>query len=190
MIWDMLYWLKRTPWDTGVTPPELLDIVKRRYPRGGRAVDMGCGTGTNALFLARHGFDVLGVDASRRAIALARRKAAEAGVSCDFRVGDVSRLDRIAPAGSFDLAIDIGCFHSLAFSAQRRYARGLADRMARGGVYLLYAFCPRRRGWRRIGVSPDDVGSLFADGFLVENVKTGVDTGSGRASAWYTLRRA
>jgi len=150
---------------------------------------MGCGTGTNALFLARHGFQVLGVDASRRAVALARQRAGEAGVSCDFRVGDVSRLDRIAPAGPFDLAIDMGCFHGLTFSAQRRYARGLADRMTREGVYLLYAFCPRRRGWRRIGVSPDDVGSLFADGFLVEKVKAGVDTDSGHASAWYTLRR-
>lgn len=189
MMWDMLYWLKRTPWDTGITPPELIDLVKRRFPRGGRAVDIGCGTGTNAVFLARHGFEVLGIDVSRRAIALARRRAGEAGVSCDFRVGDVSRLDRLPDAGLFDLAIDIGCFHGLSSGARRRYARGLADRMARGGIYLLYAFCPRQRGWRRIGASPDDVGSLFADGFLVEDVKIGVDTSSGLASAWYTLRR-
>jgi SAM-dependent methyltransferase len=186
----MLYWLKRTPWDTGITPPELIDLVKRRFPRGGRAIDIGCGTGTNAVFLARHGFQVLGIDVSRRAIALARRRAAGAGVSCDFRVGDVSRLDRIPGADLFDLALDIGCFHGLSFGARRRYARGLADRTARGGIYLLYAFCPRQRGWRRIGASPDDVGSLFADGFLVEDVKIGADTGSGLASAWYTLRRA
>ena len=41
MMWDILYWLKRTPWDTGITPPELIDLVKRRFPRGGRAVDIG-----------------------------------------------------------------------------------------------------------------------------------------------------
>ena len=133
---------------------------------------------------------MLGIDASHRAIALARRRAAGAGVSCDFRVDDVSRLDRMPDAGSFDLAVDIGCFHGLSSDARRRYATGLEDRMARGGIYLLYAFCPRTRRWRRIGVSPDDVGSLFADGFLVEDVKVGADTGSGLASAWYTLRRA
>jgi hypothetical protein len=61
--------------------------------------------------------------------------------------------------------------------------------MKRGGLYLLYAFCPHMRGRRQMGVSPDDVGSLFADGFLVQQVTVGEDTGSGRPSAWYTLQR-
>jgi cyclopropane fatty-acyl-phospholipid synthase-like methyltransferase len=190
MIWDVLYWLKRTPWDTGITPPEVVEVVTRRFPRGGRAIDLGCGTGTNAVYLAQHGFAVTGIDVSRRAIALARRRAKQAGVAGDFRAGDVSRLDRLCDAGAFNLALDIGCFHSLSADGRRAYARGLRACVARGGVYLLYAFCPRRTPARASGVLPDEVGSLFADGFLVQNVKTGEDTASGHASAWYTLERA
>jgi len=189
MIWDLIYWLKRTPWDTGVTPPEVVDVVARRFPKGGRALDIGCGTGTNAVYLAQHGFSVLGIDVSRRAIALARRRAEQVGVTCDFVTGDVSRLEDLSVTEPFDLAIDIGCYHVLPARGQRRYARGLRDHMRRGGIYLLYAFCPHARGRRQMGVSSDDVGALFADGFLVRDLKTGEDTGSGRASAWYTLQR-
>lgn len=189
MIWDLYYWLKRAPWDTGITPPEVIDAVRRYLPRGGRAIDIGCGTGTNAVYLAQRGFSVVGIDISRRAIALARRRARQAGVACDLRVGDVARLDRLPLADLFDLALDIGCFHVLSPAGQRRYAGSLPQRMRRGGVYLLYAFCPRRLGARAVGVSPDDVGSLFADGFLVQDVKLGEDSRSGHASAWYTLRR-
>ena len=189
MIWDIFYWLKRTPWDTQITPPEVADLVARRFPKGGRGIDIGCGTGTNAVYLAQRHFHVLGIDVSRRAIALARKRAKSAGVTCDFRVGDVSRLDQLSSAGPFHLALDIGCLHVLSPDGQRRYANGLRECVARGGLYLLYAFCPRQRGRRRMGISPDDVGSLFADGFLVEDLKVGEDSGSGLESAWYTLKR-
>ncbi|HEY4690801.1 MAG TPA: class I SAM-dependent methyltransferase [Anaerolineae bacterium] len=189
MMWDIIYWLKRTPWDTGITPPEVVDWVRRRYPEGGRAIDIGCGTGTNVVFLARHGFSVLGIDISRRAIALARRRAKQAGVACDLRVGDVSRLEQLPITDPFDLALDIGCFHVLSTDGRRRYAAGLRAWMAPGGTYLLYAFCPSTSGRGAAGVAPDEVGSLFADGFLVQDVKVGEDSVGGRASAWYTLER-
>jgi cyclopropane fatty-acyl-phospholipid synthase-like methyltransferase len=189
MIWDVLYWLKRTPWDTGITPPEVVDLVARRFPNGGRAIDIGCGTGTNVVYLARHGFKVIGIDVSRRAIALARRRVREAGVSADLLTGDVTRLDRLPGAAVFDLAIDVGCFHTLSAHQQQAYAGHLRDRVTRGGAYLVYAFCPHARAGRSIGVSADEVGSLFADGFLVRDVKIGEDTGSRRPSAWYTLER-
>src|SRR3972149_2200942 len=130
MMWDIIYWLKRTPWDTGITPPEVVDWVRRRYPVGGRAIDIGCGTGTNVVFLARHGFSVLGIDISRRAIALARRRAKQAGVACDLRVGDVSRLEQLPITDPFDLALDIGCFHVLSTDGRRRYAADLRAWMA------------------------------------------------------------
>ena len=189
MIWDLYYWLKRTPWDTGITPPEVVDVLRRHFPKGGRAIDMGCGTGANAVYLAQRGLSVVGIDISRRAIALARRRAQQAGVTCDLRVGDVTRLAGLHVTDRFDLALDIGCFHALSRDGQRRYAGSLPDHMRRAGVYLLYAFCPRQLAGRSVGVSPDDVGSLFADGFLVQDVKPGQDSHGGHASAWYTLRR-
>ena len=55
-------------WDTGVTPPEVVEVFEGEDPPSGRALDLGCGTGTNVLYLARHGFEVVGVDVSPLAI--------------------------------------------------------------------------------------------------------------------------
>src|SRR3990172_9144189 len=120
---------------------------------------------------------------------LARRRTQQAGVSADLRIGGVARLDRLPPEAVFDLALDIGCFHSLPTASRRAYAGGLRDHMTPGGIYLLYAFGLPKLGWRRVGVSPDEVASLFAYGFLIQEVKTGEDTGSGKTSAWYWLQR-
>jgi len=189
MIWDLYYWLKRTPWDTQVTPPELVELLPRRFPQGGRALDIGCGTGTNALYLAAHGFEVVGLDVSRRAIALARRKARAAGATIDLRVADVTRMLQRSDLGQFDLALDIGCFHVLSPKDRNAYALGLKQRVEPRGILLMYAFCPMRRGRRQMGVATDEVAALFADAFVVEDCVIGGDSASGRASAWYTLRR-
>src|SRR5207249_11633291 len=103
---------RRPPWDTGITPPEVERFVASHAP--GRALDLGCGTGTNAVYLARHGWSALGVDFVGRAIAKARQRAASAGLAerCEFRMGDVTR--RSAISGPFDLALDIGCLHAIA----------------------------------------------------------------------------
>jgi methylase of polypeptide subunit release factors len=71
LFWNVTYWFGKTPWDTGITPPELRAVVESGQVRPGRALDLGCGTGTNVLYLAQHGFDVVGVDISSRAIAVA-----------------------------------------------------------------------------------------------------------------------
>src|SRR3989440_13003287 len=120
-LWfGLWYWLpRRPPWDTGVTPPELVRVVES-HPAG-RALDLGCGTGTNVVYLARHGWEAVGVDFAGGAIAKARRRAAGAGGT--FLVGDVTHL---AVAGPFDLALDIGCLHSIAASGRAGYDAGLA----------------------------------------------------------------
>ena len=116
MIWDISYWLKRTPWDTGVTPPELVSLVDRHFSQAGRAIDIGCGTGTNVVYLARRGFSVFGIDISRRAVAMARRRVQDAGVSAEVRVGSATRLSELAGGSQFDLAVDM-CLASWRSSA-------------------------------------------------------------------------
>jgi len=160
-----------------VTPPELERFVGSHPP--GRAFDLGCGTGTNVVYLARHGWEAVGVDFAGRAIAKARRRAREAGVTCIFLAGDVTRL---ALDGQFDLALDIGCLHSIAASGRAGYAAGLARVVRSGGTYLLYAFAP---GGPAVGLTAEDVRATFADAFEV----VGLEEGRGRPSAWYTLLR-
>ncbi len=188
--WNITYWLGKTPWDTGITPPEVCAAVEGGLVPPGRALDLGCGTGTNVIYLARHGFEVIGVDISSRAIGKARHKIEQAGQSPKAHVyaGDVTRLDTLPIAGPFDLGLDIGCFHNLDLQVRPGYVKGLASRMRSGGLYLLYAFGPLYRGGRRVGLAPEEAERLFVPCFDLLRVDHGQDRG-GIGSAWYTLRK-
>lgn len=154
-----------------MVPPEL-----RAYAEGaaaGRAIDLGCGTATNVVYLAERGWDVVGVDFSWRAIERARRRVRDARADARLFVADVTALGDL---GTFDLALDMGCFHNLDEAGRERYAAWLARSLRPGAAYLLYAFRPN--------ASEDEVRRRFA-GFAVERV----EEGTGRPSAWYFLRR-
>ncbi len=130
-----LWYFQKPPWDTGISPPELLAFLQDRRP--GRALDLGCGTGTNVITLARAGWQVVGIDFALWAVETARRKCAQAGVDAAVQVGDVSRLENVA--GPFDLILDIGCFHSLGEVDRAGYRAGLERLLEPGGVFLIYA---------------------------------------------------
>jgi hypothetical protein len=135
---DLRYLLGQPPWDTKVTPPEVVELVEGEGLPFGRALDLGCGTGTN-------------VDL-------------------------------------FDLALDIGCLHSLPPEGWGRYAAGVARLVRPGYLYLLYAFTPRPDQSIPRGVAPEKVRSLFTPAFAVEREERGEDP-SGPRSAWYWLQR-
>jgi SAM-dependent methyltransferase len=174
-------YLGRPRWDTGVTPPELAAFVQSSLP--GRALDLGCGTGTNTIYLAQHGWEATGVDFVGKAIRSARKRAAQAGVRVDFQQEDVTRLGGVrAP---FDLALDIGCFHSLPSKGKRRYSDRLTELLAPGGVFLLYGFLRKPEG-EGPGISPDDLDYLEN---RLEPLRCQTGTDHGRVSAWYTFRK-
>jgi SAM-dependent methyltransferase len=184
-----LWYYFHPPWDTGITPPEVVEAIEG--PNGlspGRALDLGCGTGTNSLYLARHGWQVVGVDFAARAIRIARRKARQAGVTADFYVADVTRLDFLQPP--FDLALDIGCFHSLTADARGRYLDGLRRLLRPGARWMLYAFGPRQRrgGGGTVGIASAEVQSLLQPDFRLQRMEGGSDP-NGPAAAWYWLER-
>ena len=183
---DLRYLLGRPPWDTEVTPPEVVELVEGEGLAPGRALDLGCGTGTNCIYLARHGWEVVGVDFSVLAIYQARRKARQAGVNCQFYRVDVTDLAFLADP--FDLALDIGCLHSLPPEEWGRYAAEVARLVRPGGFYLLYAFTPRPDRSIPYGVAPEEIHSLFAPAFAMEREEGGEDP-SGPRSAWYWLWR-
>ena len=185
----LMYRRGLTPWESGVPPPELIEVIegaRRLHP--GRALDLGCGTGTSATYMATNGWQATGVDFVPAAIRTARAKAAVAGLAVAFLVGDVTRLHELPIEPGFDLLFDQGCFHSLPEAAQPAYQREVT-RMARpGATYLLYAFGrqpERRRRFFPRGVTPDEVKGLFSDFEPVE-ARPGTDP---FGSHWYTLRR-
>ena len=76
------YFRGQTPWDTNITPPEVMEFLANTTP--GAALDLGCGTGTNAITLTRYGWQVTAIDFSYKAIRTARRKAAKDTLTIDF----------------------------------------------------------------------------------------------------------
>jgi cyclopropane fatty-acyl-phospholipid synthase-like methyltransferase len=177
------FYFRRPPWDTGISPPELMEFINTHPP--GRALDLGCGTGTNAITLAQHGWQVVGVDFVGRAIRAARRKAKQAGVQVDFHADDVTRLRGISDP--FDLVLDIGCLHSLTTKQKADYLENLTRLLVQQGTFLLYAFIAESEPAQGTGLTPTDLGLLFSRLHLVQRVD-GADRGA-RPSAWFTYQR-
>jgi 2-polyprenyl-3-methyl-5-hydroxy-6-metoxy-1,4-benzoquinol methylase len=177
------YWRGQTPWDTDVTPPEVMDVIANTPP--GKALDLGCGTGTNAITLARHGWQVTGVDFAPKAIRTARRKAAAAGLEISFHAADVTNLGMLT--GPYDYVLDIGCLFVLGEAERVRYARELA-RLARPQAwYMLYAWLPRPWQGGIWGISAEEVESLLGEEF--SKARQAVGEEKGYPSAWYWYQR-
>ncbi len=173
-----LFYLRRPPWDTGITPPEVEEFVQNHPP--GRALDLGCGTGTNVIYLAQHGWQATGVDFVQKAIGKARQKADQAGVAVNFYADDVTRLSEIT--GQFDLVLDIGCFHSLSRRAKRHYTASLSRLLAPHGTFLLYGFLSQQDEGN-VGLNTADL-ELLAEQLKLVEQRTGKD--GSHSSAWLT----
>ena len=141
--WNERYAQRTTPWDTGRPSGELQRILREREIPRGRALELGCGTGTNAVFLAQQGFEVTAVDISSLAIEQARIKAAEAGVDVALLAADLVELPDLGPP--FPLVFDRGVYHTV----RRDNLAGFLDTLSRvttqsaagtpGGTYLTLA---------------------------------------------------
>jgi cyclopropane fatty-acyl-phospholipid synthase-like methyltransferase len=179
------------PWDSGVSPPELVSIVEGPdHLTPGKALDIGCGTGTNSIYLAQHGWEATGVDFVPRAISQARRKAAAAGVSPLFIVGDVTRLTELGLGTGYGLLLDLGCFHSIPEAGRDAYVRGATEVANPGATMLLFGMVrrgePGRIGPR--GLARGEVARRFTSGWEVVAEQAGQPM-LGNDSAWYRLRR-
>jgi SAM-dependent methyltransferase len=177
------YWRGKTPWDTQITPPEVMEFIADTSP--GKALDLGCGTGTNAITLARHGWQVTGVDFAPKAIRTARRKAAAAGMEISFHAADVTELGMLA--GPYDYVLDIGCLFVLGERERIQYAEGLARLTRPRSWYMLYAWLPRPWQGGIWGISAEEVDSLLAEQFSIERRVVGEE--KGYPSAWYWFQR-
>jgi len=145
-----------------------------------RAIDLGCGSGANSIFLAEHGFDVTGVDFSPVAIAKARAKASEAGARVAFVEGDLTAESIPDVEGPFDLLVDYGTLDDL--KGEKRDAMAATfNRLARpGATFLLWCFCAHPaelpfisfNGPSKLspGLTEEEVARLFARDFEIERL--------------------
>lgn len=174
-------YLRKPRWDTGITPPELTAYAQGHFP--GRVLDLGCGTGTNAIYLAKCGWQVSAVDYVKPAVKAAQRKAHLAGVKVNFICEDVTRLHGISEP--FDLILDIGCLHSLPRQKREVYYSNLNHLLAKQGTFLLYAFV-RPNEEEPVGLTNRDLKLL---GDLLELVEKQEGSDQGQRSIWFTWRK-
>ena len=192
-----MYLEGRIPWDSGVSPPELMEAIEGPLAlTPGRALDVGCGTGTNTITLALHGWRALGVDFAAPALARAEKRVAEArdrvalaGGSATFMEADVTQL--AAPTVSserINLILDLGCLNGIPHERRPAYARAMAEQAAPGALFLLYAHIPHPDGSGPVGCTPEEINALFGADFLLEKRVMG-EAPQGGESMWNWLRR-
>lgn len=176
------------PWD-GPPRPELVALVERgvltpAHQAPGRAVDLGCGTGANLLYLAQHGFDSTGIDFSTTALRTARKRADAAGLGGQVRFveGDLTANEIPGVAGPFDLLVDYGTLDDLDPAGRRAMATLVAKLSRPGSLFLFWCFWARRSELPRVSltgpsrmipvIEPGEETSLFGDDFSIERLAT------------------
>ena len=176
------------PWDSGVTPPELVAFVEGNP--AGKSLDLGCGTGTNTVYLAQKGWEATGIDFVPRAIATARKRAAAAGVSPRLMVGDVTRLTELGIGSGYNLLFDLGCFHSIPDAGRDAYVKAASAVAAGGATLLMFGFIRMEKSTRLgpRGLASSEVRDRFTNGWEPVREVPGQPI-AGYDAAWYTLRR-
>jgi SAM-dependent methyltransferase len=133
--WEQRYVEGNLPWDALRPDPHLVACVGE-LGLSGAALEIGCGTGTNAIWLAQQGFDTVALDIAPTAIAQAQLKAEQAAVS-NVRFVAADALEALPVAdGSVAFAFDRGCFHSLEVELQGLFAQRVAEALGAGGYWL------------------------------------------------------
>ena len=185
------WYFRKPPWDSGISPPELLEFIQT-HPAG-KAIDLGCGTGTNVITLAKAGWQVTGVDFAPRAIRMAKNKAKREKISADLRIGDATRLDNITER--YDLALDIGCFHTLSQTGKLDYLNQLDRILTPNGFWLMYGFfnpnpstSSRQRPLQPApGLAEAEI-DMISSRFSLRSRQNGFDRRE-RTSAWFLFQK-
>ncbi|HEV2217279.1 MAG TPA: methyltransferase domain-containing protein [Candidatus Dormibacteraeota bacterium] len=165
------------PWEGGPRS-ELMQLVESGRLKPGRAVDLGCGSGANAVYLAEHGFEVTGVDFAASALEKAELLAKAHNARVKWVQDDLTHLTHLT--GQFDVLVDYGVLDDLGGRDRDRYVEQVTPLARVGGQFLLWCFEWRLRWWERafpmaMAMAPGEVELRFGGGFDMEKLAGGLD---------------
>ena len=178
LFYEIVYRYFRAPWDIGARE-ELVELVEGGRIEPCRAIDLGCGTGANAVYLAQRGFEVTGVDFADAAIEKARARAKDANVQVEFVVDDLTNLQRVS--GTFDFLLDCGVLDDLRLHQRGPYLENMLRLTHPGSRYLLWGFEYPMRWWERflpfydIPFRAGEVAQRFGPYFEIEKIAGSLD---------------
>ena len=167
------------PWDIGRPQKEFTELV-RQGEINGSVLDIGCGSGENALFFAQEGFDVWGIDSSPLAIQKAQEKSQQRGLPVHFQVLNALELAKLNR--TFDTATDSGLFHTLSDEDRPLFVKNLTAVLSQTGNYFMLCFSdkePAGYGPRRI--SEREIRDTFSDGWSIRYIRPSTFENLGRA---------
>jgi len=168
-FFDSVYRGGRPPWDIGRPQKEFVELVKRGEIKGS-VLDIGCGTGENALFYASERHEVWGIDSTPLAIERATAKAAERGLEVHFLILDALHMSGLKR--TFDTVTDSGLFHTLSDENRPVFVENLEAVLSQGGKYFMLCFSelePGAYGPRRI--TRAEIQDTFRDGWVVNYIR-------------------
>jgi SAM-dependent methyltransferase len=176
--------LEEIPWNIATQPDALVELVDSGKVKPCKTIDMGCGAGNYAIYLASRGFDVTGIDISPAAIKIARENAKKKGIKGNFLVADVlGDLDEVRE--TFDFAYDWELLHHIFPDNRKKYVQNVHKTLNLGGKYLYVCFSEKdpqfggsgkyretRLGTLLYFSSADELRELFEPYFNIKELKT------------------
>lgn len=187
-----IYASGEVPWDAEEPPPEVLDYLADVRP--GRALDLGCGYGRAAIYMASLGWEVDAIDFIPEALAEAKQRAAQAQVEVRFHQTKITELQFLD--GLYDFGLDVGCGHNLVESELKLYRDHLIRLLRPNGVFLLFARLLETSSEKPAdsprGVDQILLEKVFTEGFnldWMEPGRTQAGDNDSWSSAWFRFRR-
>jgi SAM-dependent methyltransferase len=190
--WDASYHDGPAPWDIGRPQPAIVRLASGGSIAG-PVLDVGCGTGENALHIAGLGVAVLGVDVAETALAIAREKAAARGLAVEFAVADALRLECLGRR--FETVLDCGLFHTFDREERARYVASVAAVTEPGGTLYVLCFSDDGPDPGPHPISREELSAAFGPGTgwrvaAIEPYRTQTRFHADGAPAWFaTIKR-